>query len=199
MAIVPPELEGLERILVIGEGPGEQEDIEGSPFVGTTGKYLREQIPRDWRKRLYWTNMVRCRPPENRTPEVAELACCSTYLEQDLLTLRPHAILCIGGVSLDFFWEGSGITASRGVPFPIQLTDGTWTWGYSTFHPSYVVRGRRKDGGNTIEPIFRTDLERFFNSFPGFFTPPRPPTPPVCEHVVFPQALYEVQNLFRRL
>src|SRR5271170_5612924 len=70
------------KIVVLGEGPGESEDSQGKQFVGVTGQLLRKHIPEKWIEKLYWQNCVRCRPPNNRAPELPEIVCCSTYLEE---------------------------------------------------------------------------------------------------------------------
>lgn len=94
----PPEYEGVKDVLFIGEGPGQNEDEEGLPFVGLTGQYLRDMIremalPRD----LYAiTNIVMCRPPGNRDPEPHERQECRKWLVPKIRMLRPLAIVAVG-------------------------------------------------------------------------------------------------------
>jgi uracil-DNA glycosylase family 4 len=199
MPVISPTLPSGTRILILGEAPGEQEDRQGDVFVGQTGQLLRSKIPEDWQKKAYWSNTVRCRPEGNRTPEPVEVACCTTYLEEDLLRIRPHAILGIGSTSLSYFWPSITITAVRGIPFPIQLQDGNWIWFYPTFHPSYVNRGNRANSVNRILPVFSNDLRRFFAQEERWLTPPNPPAIPAKSSIRYPKSLEEVKNLFRGL
>jgi uracil-DNA glycosylase family 4 len=205
MATTLPDDPSEYRVLVLGEGPGEQEDLKGHQFVGTTGQYLRDRIPAKWKRSLYWQNVVRCQPPKNRDPSAQEMQCCSTYLEQDLLAIKPHAILAVGGVALRYFWSdfNKGITKARGIPFPVELEDQSTTWVFPIFHPRYSASGDKKqsDGTyeNVIEPIFRNDILKFFNLLTTkFVTPPIIQKPPV-EQFLYPKSYNEAWNLFCKL
>ncbi|MBO4409856.1 MAG: uracil-DNA glycosylase [Spirochaetales bacterium] len=86
-------------VMVIGEGPGENEDIQGLPFVGKAGQYLDRwlaaiTLSRD--KNVYITNTVKCRPPQNRDPYPEEKEACFAFLKQQVALIRPSAILCLG-------------------------------------------------------------------------------------------------------
>jgi uracil-DNA glycosylase family 4 len=199
MPMCLPTQSSNTRVVVVGEGPGETEDDQGIQFVGTSGQLLRKHIPVDWVDKVFWQNIIRCRPPDNRAPKLDEMCCCSTYLEADFDQADPHAVLAVGGVALDYFWEGAGITASRGVPFPIQMSDGRWRWCVSEFHPSYVGRATKKDGSNPILPLFKAGLLKFFNNIEKFRTPPNPPRVPKQNEVFYPNSVQEVKNLFMRL
>ena len=194
------------KAMILGEGPGAEEDEQGKQFVGKTGKYLRNYIPRNWINKVYWDNVVRCRPVEgrsNRTPTAREVSCCSTYLKQDILTLRPHAVLAIGGEALNFFWPDAPVISKiRGIPFP-AITDDHVYWVMSTFHPSFVMRAEREDYSdgstvNTALPVFKNDIKNFFNLLPTqFISPPVITVPP--QHVEYPKSKQEAMNLFARL
>ena len=82
ISMIPPSFEIDQRIVVIGEGPGQMEDKLGIPFVGDTGQYLRK-VMGPWQEKVYWSNMVRCRPPDNRVPTEMEIECCANYLQKD--------------------------------------------------------------------------------------------------------------------
>ena len=89
------------EVMFIGEGPGEQEDIQGIPFVGPAGKLLDtmlELIDLD-RTRVYIANIVKCRPPHNRDPQEAEAAACRSYLEAQIETVNPKIIVCLGRIA----------------------------------------------------------------------------------------------------
>ena len=146
-------------ILVVGEGPGENEDLEGQVFVGKTGQYLRKHIPHRHLDRLAFTNSVRCRPPGNRTPTGLEMHCCSIHLEEDVARSNFKAVLIVGGAPLSRFISGSSITQIHGIRFPVQVGEQV-LWGFPVFHPSFV---ERTGGDNSVQhPCFAADLKRFF-------------------------------------
>ena len=84
-------------ILVLGEGPGEEEDNLGQVFVGPTGKLLRQHLSAKFTDRLAFQNAVRCRPDDNRTPTAQEMHACSIHLDDDIARLPLKAILGVGG------------------------------------------------------------------------------------------------------
>jgi uracil-DNA glycosylase family 4 len=206
MAFTEPTVPVDINLLCLGEAPGQEEDAVGEQFVGKTGKYLRERIPREWRDKLYFQNAVRCRPTDtqekNRNPSITEISCCSTYLKEDLLTIRPNAILGVGSIPLSNFWPDLIISKIRGIPFPIQFTDKTSCWYYPTFHPSYVSRLERRDEDgsytNYAEPVFRNDLRIFFEQVrTKFATRPRIYSPP--KQIDYPKSAEEAWKLFQQL
>lgn len=203
MPVCSPRIDPEFRVMLIGEAPGENEDIEGRPFVGKAGKILRDNIPSGWEKQLYWSNAVRCRPPKNRTPIPQEVECCSVYQEEDLVKIKPHAILALGDVALKYFWNTAWVTGMRGIPFPVQLGDGTTTWVMSTFHPSYVMRQNREDYNtgkttNSMLPVFRKDIHDFFGKLPYYAdNPPKIYTPP--KQIFYPKSREEALYFFHKL
>lgn len=203
MPIAAPSENSDYRIVVVGEAPGETEDNEGIPFVGKTGRFLREQIPTEWRKKLYWSNTVRCHPPKNRKPIPEEIQCCSVYQERDLLSIKPHAILAVGDYALKYFWPTAWVTGMRGVPFPVQLNDGSTTWCTSIFHPRYVMESERKDYDtketvNAALPVYKNDITNFFDKLPYFAAnPPTIYSPP--KDIIYPKTEEEVYSLFDKL
>lgn len=204
MPIVSPKEPGPYRVVMIGEAPGENEDEQNCPFVGKSGQYLRDQIPHQWKDKLYWTNTVRCRPPKNRTPTIQEVSCCSTYLERDLEIIKPHAILAIGDVALKYFCPDFWVTGMRGLAFPVTYKSGT-SWCVPSFHPSYVMRQNREDYNtnkitNSMLPVFRNDIENFFDRVPSFAEePPVIHKPPTNEQIFYPKSEEEAISLFDRL
>lgn len=197
MPVALPEEPSEIRILVVGEGPGEIEDIQGIPFVGPTGRFLRECIPPKWRKKLYWTNCVLCRPPNNRTPEPREQECCSTYLYSNIDKIQPHVIVCVGDVALNhFFTNANNISKMHGVYFPIKIKDTT-CWCYPIFHPSYVTIMGHNDSTNYVLPVFKADIRRLFDNIEFFSQRPTIHTLP--KEIDYPKNILEARNLYARL
>lgn len=126
------------EIMLIGEGPGEQEDIQGIPFVGPAGKLLDsmlEMIDLD-RTKVYIANMVKCRPPKNRDPQEAELVACRHWLDSQLALVNPRIIVCLGRISAQSLISPD---------FRITLQHGKWfdingRRCMATYHPSALLR-----------------------------------------------------------
>jgi DNA polymerase len=126
-------------VMVIGEGPGAEEDRQGLPFVGPAGQYLDKwlaaiEVYRD--SNAYIANIVKCRPPNNRDPKPEEAALCMPYLEEQIELIRPKSILTVGRVALRYLigvTEGIGrihgtLYQYKGIPL------------MPTYHPSGVLR-----------------------------------------------------------
>lgn len=126
------------RILFVGEGPGEQEDLQGTPFVGPAGQLLDDMlsiIDID-RTNCYIANIVKCRPPRNRDPLETEQEACIGYLRQQIELIRPKIIVCLGRIAA---------TALIREDFRITREHGTWTekdgiWMTAIYHPSALLR-----------------------------------------------------------
>jgi DNA polymerase len=106
------------RIMFIGEGPGAQEDKRGLPFVGPAGKFLDELLGIAGLKRseVYITNVVKCRPPQNRDPMPAEIQACSKYLDAQLALIRPRVVVTLGRHSMARWFPGESISRIHGQP-----------------------------------------------------------------------------------
>ena len=132
------------KLVFVGEGPGADEDAQGLPFVGRAGQLLtqmiegtasKEGIPLR-RQDVYICNVVKCRPPENRTPLPDEMATCGQFLARQLATIRPKAICLLGGTAAKALLERTeGVTKMRGNWYkwrdiPVMVT----------YHPSYLLR-----------------------------------------------------------
>lgn len=130
------------EIVFVGEGPGQQEDLTGEPFVGAAGQLLDEMlsiIDLD-RKKYYITNIVKCRPPRNRDPMDDEQDACIGYLTRQLALLRPKILVCLGRIA-----------AKRLIhpEFRITREHGQWTqkdgvWLTAFYHPSALLRDTSK-------------------------------------------------------
>jgi DNA polymerase len=93
------------RIMVIGEAPGRNEDKQGKPFVGSAGKILTEALEKSglYRPNVYITNIVKCRPPENRPPKPDEVIACSAYLKKQIDVISPETIILLGRTAAESF------------------------------------------------------------------------------------------------
>lgn len=124
----------------VGEAPGATEDKEGSPFVGKSGKLLDRAVAKMGiaRQDIYVTNIVKCRPPENRRPKDDEIAACRPYLERQLGELHSRVIVTLGMTALEGLLgpQERGITSLRGRFLPYR----EHTLVMPTFHPAYLLR-----------------------------------------------------------
>lgn len=113
---VPGEGPSDADIMLVGEGPGFNEDKQGRPFVGAAGRFLEELLAVAQLKRddVYITNVVKHRPPNNRDPEPGELAACRPYLERQIAAIEPKVIVTLGRYSLGTFFPGDKISAVHG-------------------------------------------------------------------------------------
>ena len=130
------------EVLFIGEGPGEQEDLQGEPFVGRAGKLLDdmlELIDLD-RNKVYIANMVKCRPPKNRDPLNIEQEACSKWLKAQIALIRPKIIVCLGRIAaMTYIREDFKITKEHG---QWTIKDGIMTM--ALFHPAALLRDPRR-------------------------------------------------------
>lgn len=128
-------------LMLIGEGPGFEEDKKGKPFVGRAGQLLTVILTKLGisRNKIYITNVIKCRPPSNRTPKKNEIEACSQNLKLELKFVAPKVILTLGAVPLDYFSPGSRIMRSRGKWI---YSDGYWIM--PTYHPAFILRQRGK-------------------------------------------------------
>jgi len=136
---VPGEGNPQPELLFVGEGPGADEDATGRPFVGAAGQLLTKMIIAMGFKRedVFIANIVKCRPPGNRTPEPAEVAACLGYLRRQIALLKPKVICALGNTPLRALMgdDSLGITRMRGQK--LQFEGITLI---PTFHPSYLLR-----------------------------------------------------------
>ena len=126
-------------VLVIGEGPGHDEDIQGLPFVGKAGILLDKMlnaIDLDRNKNCYIANVVKCRPPENRNPSAQEMDACFSFLQTQIHILKPKMILCMGKIAIEKLMNQSiSITQSHGQFFEYNNIPVM-----PTYHPSALLR-----------------------------------------------------------
>ena len=125
-------------VMFIGEGPGEQEDLQGEPFVGPAGKLLDDMmsiIDLD-RTNTYIANIVKCRPPRNRDPLETEQDACIDYLRNQVALIQPKIIVCLGRIAAKRLIDPE---------FRITRQHGTWSrkggiWMTAIYHPSALLR-----------------------------------------------------------
>ena len=147
-------------IMLIGEGPGEQEDLSGIPFVGPAGKLLDDMLSiidlyRD--ENCYIANIVKCRPPRNRDPHDDEQDACIAYLQQQIRLVNPRIIVCLGRIAAQRLIRKD---------FRITREHGTWEkidgiWYTATYHPSALLRdeSKRPDAFQDLLSIRRKSVE----------------------------------------
>ena len=144
--------DGKDGLLIVGEAPGAKEDETGVPFVGRSGMLLRRLVEQELGlspESLTITNVVRCRPPKNRTPTRKEQATCWPFMERQLAYLKPKVILTVGNTAAQqLLSTKEGITTLRGKAYE---KDGRTI--VPTFHPAAALRGRPD-----IEQAMRHDL-----------------------------------------
>ena len=140
------------QVVFIGEGPGADEDEQGLPFVGRAGQLLNRmmQLVQIRREDVYICNVVKCRPPGNRTPESDEITACSPFLFRQIKAIRPRLICCLGApAARTILGIKEGITKIHG-----RFFDYAGTKAMATVHPAYVLRSPRE------EVILREDFEK---------------------------------------
>jgi len=154
------------ELMFIGEGPGRDEDIQGSPFVGDAGQLLTKLIEKMGfkRKEVYIANIVKCRPPMNRDPEEEEINTCKPFVEEQIKIISPRAIMALGRISAQSLLNTKiPISKLRGRFYVLTLNQ---VQGFQdlnipvmpTFHPAYLLRNP-KDKWLTWEDALKV-LER---------------------------------------
>lgn len=131
--------------MVVGEGPGADEDASGLPFVGRAGKLLDEMLKSIGRSRndnVFIANVVKCRPPGNRDPEADEAEACRPFLEQQIKLVKPKMILALGRIAAQRLLQtDEPLSRLRG---PIHEYGPEKTPLFITYHPAYLMRSPRE-------------------------------------------------------
>jgi DNA polymerase len=146
-------------LLFIGEGPGEQEDLRGLPFVGRAGELLTRMIEKGLgiaRSEVYICNIVKCRPPGNRTPHAREVAACRPFLDGQIDAVQPRVIVTLGK-------PASSLLLGRDIA--ITRVRGTWHEYRGipvmpTFHPAFVLRQYTEQNRRLVWEDLKAALER---------------------------------------
>jgi DNA polymerase len=151
-------------LMFIGEGPGEDEDRQGLPFVGVAGQLLTKMIVAMGftREDVYIANIVKCRPPGNRNPEPLEATACRPYLDRQIALVQPQVLVLLGAVPLQCLLERTGIMKHRGQWLKYGDLDVM-----PTFHPAYLTR--KPEAKREVWQDLQQVMARF-----GKSPPPRP-------------------------
>ena len=130
------------RVLIVGEAPGKNEDLQGKPFVGAAGKFLDELLEEAGLKReeVFIANVLKCRPPSNRNPQADEIEACAPFLREQTQSIDPWIIVTMGNFATQFILRtGTGITRLRGT---VQQA-GRFVV-LPVFHPAAAIYDRSK-------------------------------------------------------
>ncbi len=152
---VPGEGNRAAELMFVGEAPGRDEDLQGRPFVGRAGKLLRKIIAamKFREEEVFITNVVKCRPPENRTPHRDEVKACSPYLVRQIGLIRPRVIVTLGKSPTEFFVPSRlGMSALRG-----KFREYQGISLMPTFHPSYLIRN---EGNRELKRMVWEDMKQ---------------------------------------
>lgn len=126
-------------IMLIGEGPGENEDLQGQPFVGRSGQLLDkflESVDLSRNKNVYIANMVKCRPPKNRDPKPEEQEQCIKWLREQFKIIKPKIVICVGRISAQRLIDKNfRVTKQHG-----EFIDKNGTLFMGTYHPAAILR-----------------------------------------------------------
>lgn len=166
---VPGEGRLDAELMFVGEAPGFHEDRAGQPFVGASGRYLEELLGSIGLRRpdVFITNIVRCRPPQNRDPFSTEIEACQDYLFRQIEMIQPRVVATLGRFSMGLFFPGEKISHIHGQP----KEEGGHLY-YPLFHPAAVLRNPQ------MRPIMEADflgLKALLDSFAPASEPPPPP------------------------
>jgi len=140
---VPGEGHPSTEVMFVGEGPGYNEDRQGRPFVGAAGSFLTELLGSvGWKRdEVFITNVVKCRPPDNRDPEPDEIAACAPFLRRQLETLDPALIVTLGRHSMGRFMPGARISQAHGTTAPVDPATGAHdSTVFAMYHPAAALR-----------------------------------------------------------
>lgn len=133
---VPGEGQLAAKVMFVGEAPGRSEDEKGRPFVGAAGRILDDMLQKAGieRSQVFVTNVVKCRPPNNRVPEEDEAAACRPYLDRQIALIKPKVICILGRTAYASLLGGSSITTNRG-----KMVEKAGQKYFLTFHPAAAI------------------------------------------------------------
>jgi len=148
---VPGEGPPNARVMLIGEGPGRNEDLQGRPFVGAAGKELDSLLAEAglMRDGVFVCNVVKCRPPDNRRPAAAEVEACAPYLDRQLALVKPRVVVLLGDTALKRFFPERGLGDSHGR----LLKRGALEF-FSSYHPAAIIYNA------SLEEVVRSDFRK---------------------------------------
>jgi uracil-DNA glycosylase family 4 len=140
------------KVVIIGEAPGRDEDRQAKPFVGKSGQLLNDLLDSNGLRRrdIYVTNVVKCRPPDNRTPTRDEIKACRSYLDYELNAVKPEYVLLLGATALKAVAKRAGIGANRAQVIPLPSGEAM-----ATYHPAATLHDPK------WSPAFAQDIAKF--------------------------------------
>ena len=183
---VPGEGDPDTEVMFVGEGPGFNEDQEGRPFVGRAGGLLERLLAHvGWnRDDVFITNVVKCRPPDNRDPEPDEVAACAPYLKRQLEVLDPALIVTLGRHSMGRFMPGARISQAHGTTAPVDPSSGASdATVFAMYHPAAALRGAEverqsfEDIGHAPQVLLDSRARREAAAARASSAPPASPAP----------------------
>ena len=165
----PPEAE----IMFIGEGPGFHENEQGRPFVGAAGRFLEELLATIKLKRseVFIGNVVKCRPPNNRDPQLEEIAACAPYLERQIQAIKPKVIVTLGRYSMNYFLPNAKISDVHG-----QALKSKGRLIVSMYHPAAALHQ------GSLRPTIEADFARIPDLISQAASMPDYPEAPIDEN-----------------
>ena len=171
---VPGEGPPNAQIMMIAEGPGQNEDRQGKPFMGAAGKFLDELLPTAGLTRddVFITNMIKCRAPDNRDPKPEEIRACDKHLERQINIIQPKLIITLGAFALGKFMPGEKAGKARG-----KLRNIAGRHIYPVMHPAAGLR--RTEFRDYVKADFKAipDILRAIDEAPPERETPAPPEP----------------------
>lgn len=151
---VPGEGQLAARIMFVGEAPGRSEDEKGRPFVGPAGRILDDLLEKVGieRSQVFITNVVKCRPPNNRVPEDDEVITCRPYIDRQIALIKPKVICILGRTAYSSLLGGSSMTTNRG---KIVVKEGQKY--FLTFHPAAAIYNKN------LLSVLEADMKKLAN------------------------------------
>ncbi|NIP62760.1 MAG: uracil-DNA glycosylase [Nitrosopumilaceae archaeon] len=139
------------KVIFVGEAPGRFEDIKGEPFVGPAGKKLDEALRQAGfdKNSVYITNVVKCRPPNNRVPHIVEVESCHDYLDKEISLIKPTIVCILGNTAYGSLLGGANISKNRG-----KIIERNGVLYFLTYHPAAVIYNK-----NLFE-VLKKDLDK---------------------------------------
>ncbi len=169
--MIPGEGPADAQILILGEGPGETEDKEGRPFIGHSGLFLRKQLGPLEKFGLYFSNSVRCRPPDNRDPNPDETEACWPWTVETLQIIQPKVVVTLGKPALDIVAYKFGIKTPAGgfadkVAGKRIYVEDRHFFLFPSVHPSFALRRQE------AKKLFINHMRYLGNAIPGWLRRP---------------------------
>ena len=150
-------------VIFIGEAPGKNEDLHGEPFIGTAGKKLNDALENVGltRNSVYITNIVKCKPPKNRSPNDVEKKMCSNYLEDELTIINPKIICLLGNTPFYSILGGKEISKNHG-----KFISKDNRMYFITFHPAATIYNQK------LGKVFKNDIRKLMKELQKLKTEP---------------------------